>query len=171
MMLSVREAWRRLRSPNLQEVQPDWSHEVLKSLRGMHQEHVKDLCQLGYSPKEAFWLDFACVPFLPWSRSAPGRMELHTVLDLYTDLYCLTVGSLEPADPAKFTALLQERYHRIRKMVATSGGLHQDGARVETGVWADPGQQKWAQAGLLVLWTARAWQRHPSAFPCRLVED
>jgi hypothetical protein len=92
MILSVREAWRRLRSPKLQEVQPDWSHEVLKSLRGMHQEHVKDLCQLGYASKEAFWLDFACVPFLPWSRSAPGRMELRAVLDLYADLYRLTVG-------------------------------------------------------------------------------
>ena len=67
MISSVREAWRRLRVTQVQEVQPDWSGEVLKSVQWMHQEHVKDLCKLGYSPKEAFWVDFACLPFLPWN--------------------------------------------------------------------------------------------------------
>jgi hypothetical protein len=171
MILSVREAWRRLRTPKLPEVPPDWSHEILQSIRWMHQEHVKDLCQLGYSPKEAFWLDFACVPFLPWSRSARGWIGLSTVLDLYVDLYCRTVGPLEPADSQPLTALLWQRFSSIRRTVAVSGGLHHDGARVDASAWADPGQQKWALAGLIVLWTARQWQEHPSAFPCRLVED
>ena len=38
----------------------------------MHQEHVKELGKLGYSAKEAFWVDFACLPFLPWNKTAPG---------------------------------------------------------------------------------------------------
>lgn len=171
MILSVREAWRRLRSPKLQEVQADWSHEVLKSLRWMHQEHVQDLGRLGYSSKEAFWLDFACVPFLPWSRSAHCGMELGTVLDLYLDLYRLTVGPLEPADPETFTTLLRQRFYSVRRMVTASGGLYQDGARVDASGWTKPSQEKWALAGLIVLWTARQWHEHPSAFPCRLIED
>jgi hypothetical protein len=137
----------------------------------MHQEHVKELCQLGYSPKEAFWLDFACLPFLPWSLSARGTIGLGTVLDLYTDLYGLTVGPLEPSDSRTFSTLLRQRYHSIRRTVAASGGPAHDGARVDASGWTDAGQQKWALAGLIVLWTARQWQEHPSAFPCRLVED
>jgi hypothetical protein len=137
----------------------------------MHQEHVKDLRKVGYSPKEAFWLDFACLPFLPWSSSAHRSIGLGTVLDLYTDLYRLTVSQLDPADSQTFIALLRQRYSSVRRMVASSGGLRQDGARVDASGWADAGQQKWALAGLIVLWTARQWQEHPSAFPCRLVED
>ena len=171
MISSVREAWRRLRAVKPQDVQPDCSHEVLQSIRWMHQEHVKDLCRLGYSSKEAFWLDFACLPFLPWSRSAHSCVELATVLGLYADLYRLTVGPLEPADADAFDGLLRRRYRSVREMVAASGGLRQDGARVDASGWADSGQQKWALAGLIVLWTARQWQQHPSAFPCRLVED
>jgi hypothetical protein len=171
MISSVREAWRRLRLIRVQEMQPDWSHEVLKSLRWMHQEHVKDLCEMGYSPKEAFWLDFACLPFLPWDEAAPGRLQLNTVFDLYIDLHRQTVGPLAPADAKTFAALLRQRFYSIQEMVAASGGLHQDGDRVDASRWQEPGQRKWALAGLIVLWTARQWQEHPSAFPCKLVDD
>jgi hypothetical protein len=171
MISSVREAWRRLRLTKLPLVPPDGSLEVLQSIRWMHQEHVKDLHQLGYSPKEAFWLDFACVPFLPWSRSARGSIGLSRVLDLYVDLYRRTVGPLEPADSRSFTALLRQRFYSVRQTVVVQGGLQHDGARVDASAWADPRQQKWALAGLIVLWTARQWQEHPSAFPCRLVDD
>jgi hypothetical protein len=171
MISSVREAWRRLRAPKPPDVEPDWLPEVLKSIQWMHQEHVKDLGKLGYSSKEAFWLDFACVPFLPWSRSGHGRIELSTVLNLYADLYRQTVGPLEPAESETFPVLLRQRYRRIGEMVAASGGLRQDEPAVDAAGWTDSGQQKWALAGLIVLWTARQWQEHPSAFPCRLVED
>lgn len=171
MISSVREAWRRLRAFRPSEAEPDSSHEVLTSIRWMHQEHVKDLSKLGYSPKEAFWLDFACVPFLPWNGAADGGIRLSTVLDVYADLYRATVGPLEPADAESFASLLRQRYHSVRRTVAASGGLRQDGSRVDAAGWKDSGQQKWALAGLIVLWTARQWQEHPSAFPCRLVED
>jgi hypothetical protein len=171
MISSVREAWRRLRSTKIQEVRLDWSQEVLNSVQWMHQEHVKDLCKLGYSPKEAFWVDFACLPFLPWNGAAHSRLRLSTVFDLYTDLYRLTVGPLEPAGSEMFTALLRQRFSSVRQMVAASGGLYHDGARVDASSWTEPGRQKWALAGLIVLWTARQWQEHPSAFPCKLVDD
>jgi len=171
MISSVRKAWQRLRSAKSSKVEPDWPEEVLKSIRWMSQEHVKDLCRLGYSPKEAFWLDFACLPFLPWSPSAHGSIGLSTVLDLYADLYRLTVGPLEPTDSGTFTALLRQRYDSVQRTVVASGGLRHDGAQIDASGWADSSQQKWALAGLIVLWTARQWQQHPSAFPCRLVED
>jgi hypothetical protein len=169
MISSVREAWRRL--TKVQEVQPDWSHEVLDSIRWMHQEHEKDLCKLGYSPKEAFWVDFACLPFLPWNGAAHGRMQLSTILDLYTDLYRQTGDPFMPVDARAFTALLRQRFYSVQQMVALSGGLHQDGPRIDASGWKDAGQQKWALAGLVVLWTARQWQEHPSAFPCKLVDE
>jgi len=151
-------------------VRPDGPHEILQSIGWMHQEHVQDLGRLGYSPKEAFWLDFACLPFLPWNASAPGSIELSTVLDVYADLYHLTVGPPE-SDGESFTALLRQRYDHVRRLVVASGGLHHDGARIDASGWTNSGQRKWALAGLIVLWTARQWQQHPSAFPCRLVED
>lgn len=171
MILSVREAWRRLRAAKPPEAEPNWLPEVLKSIRWMHQEHVRDLTKLGYSPKEAFWLDFACLPFLPWSRSSPNGIDLGTILELYTDLYRRTVGPLKPADSGGFGILLRQRYRSVRQMVVASGGLRHDGTPVDAAGWVDSGQQKWALAGLIVLWTARQWQAHPSAFPCRLVED
>jgi hypothetical protein len=171
MISSVREAWRRLRSTKVQDVQPDWSHEVLNSIRWMHQEHVRDLCKLGYSPKEAFWVDFACLPFLPWNGAAHGRMRLSMVFDLYTDLYHQTGDPLVSTDSQAFAALLRQRFYSVQRMVTVSGGLSQDGARVDASGWKDPGQQKWGLAGLIVLWTARQWQEHPSAFPCKLVDD
>ena len=171
MISSVRDAWRRLRATKPPQEEPDCSHEVLTSIRWLHQEHVKDLRTLGYSPKEAFWLDFACLPFLPWSGTAHSGIRLSTVLSVYIDLYQTTIGPLEPADADAFVTLLRQRYHSVRRTIATSDGLRRDGPRVEGGGWADSGQQKWALAGLIVLWTARQWQEHPSAFPCRLVED
>ncbi|MCU0916436.1 MAG: hypothetical protein MUC88_18005 [Planctomycetes bacterium] len=170
MMALIREVWRRLHAAKPPEAEPDWLPEVLKSIRWMHEEHVRDLGTLGYSPKEAFWLDFACVPFLPWNGFAHRRIELGTVFDLYADLYRLTVGPLEPVESRTFTALLRQRYHSIRQMVASADGLRHDGARIDPVGWTDSGQQKWAVAGLIVLWTARQWQQHPSAFPCRLSE-
>ncbi len=171
MILSVREVWRRLRATKPQAVRPDWSHEVLQSLRWMHQEHVKDLCRLGYSPKEAFWLDFACLPFLPWDGANGSELPLSWILRLYADLYRSTIDSLGPGDEPAFLDLLRQRYHHMKQVVAASPApsAKDTGSRTPEGM--NPGPAKWALGGLIVLRTAREWQTHQAGFPCRLMEN
>ena len=170
MILSVREVWRRLRTTKPQEVRPDVSHEVLQSLRWMHQEHVKDLCGLGYSPKEAFWLDFACLPFLPWAGSNGGsEMPLSWILRLYADLYRSTFDSLSLGDEPAFIELLRQRYHHMRQVVAAAPASSDPENCTAQAVSAEPA--KWTLGGWIVLRTAREWQMHQTGFPCRLRED
>ena len=171
MILSVREAWRRLRSPKAPQAEPDWFYDVLKSLRWMHQEHVKDLCKLGYSPREAFWLDFACLPFLPWDGADGGEMPLSRILELYADIYRTAVDVAGPWDELAFVELLRQRYHRMRQVVAAAPELSSGGTLGPTPAGTDTSPTKWSLGGLIVLWTARAWQTHPAGFPCRLREN
>jgi hypothetical protein len=171
VILSVREAWRRLRTPKAPEGDPDWLHEVLKSIRWMHQEHVKDLRELGYSPREAFWLDFACLPFLPWDGLNGRGMPLSRLLWLYADLYRSTIDSLDPTDEAAFVELLRQRYHHMRQVVAAAPEPSSSGTTDHSSEGMDTGPAKWALGGLIVLWTARAWRTHQAGFPCRLMEN
>ena len=171
MILSVREAWRHLPSPKAPQAEPDWLHEVLKSLRWMYQEHVKDLCALGYSPKEAFWLDFACLPFLPWDGTTRREMPLSRILRLYTDLYRATIDSFEAEDEAAFVELLRQRYHRMRQVVAAAPEPSSSDTIGPTPDGTAAGSAKWALGGLIVLRTAREWQTHQAGFPCRLREN
>jgi hypothetical protein len=171
VILSVREAWRRLCSPKVAKVEPDWLHEVLKALRWMHQEHVKALCELGYSAREAFWLDFACLPFLPWDGANGSEMPLSRILRLYAELYRSTIDSLDPAQESAFVELLRQRYHRMRHVVAAAAEPSSAGTNGCPSERMDPGPAKSALGGLIVLWTAREWQSHQDGFPCRLVED
>jgi hypothetical protein len=173
MISTARGGHRGLRSSRLEEVRPNWLQEVLQSIRWMHQEHVKDLRGLGYSPKEAFWLDFACLPFLPWDKAAGPELRLSTILGLYADIHRSTVGPLEPVDAQAFLALLKQRYGTIRQRVAESGAPAPEAVCRQTP--ADPkqsaGDSKEALAGLIVMRTASEWGQHRSTFPCRLVED
>jgi hypothetical protein len=139
----------------------------------MHQEHVKDLRGLGYSPKEAFWLDFACLPFLPWDKAAGPELRLSMILGLYADIHRSSVGPLDPVDAQAFLRLLKQRYRTIRQKVAESGGPAPEPMRPPTPVDAKPlaGASKEALAGMIVLQTASEWGKHRSAFPCRLIED
>ncbi len=171
MILSVREVWRRLRTVKPPEVRPDVSHEVLQSLRWMHQEHVKDLCRLGYSPKEAFWLDFACLPFLPWDGVNGSEMPLSWILRLYADLYRSTIDSLGTEEEPAFIELLRQRYHHMRQVVAAAPASVSDDAPGRTPKGMDTEPARCALGGLIVLRTAREWQTHQAGFPCRLMEN
>jgi hypothetical protein len=173
MLSTARGAYHSPRSSRLQEVRPDWLHDILQSIRWMHREHVKDLRGLGYSPKEAFWLDFACLPFLPWDKTAGPEMHLSVILKLYADIHCSTVGPVNPADTQTFVDLLKRRYSTIRQRITESGAP----ARQETGprpAMAEGPRTKEAKealAGMIVMQTAQEWGLHRSTFPCRLVED
>jgi hypothetical protein len=139
----------------------------------MHQEHVKDLRGLGYSPKEAFWLDFACLPFLPWNKAAGPELRLSMILGLYADIHRSTVGSQEPVNTQAFLSLLKQRYRTIRQRVAESGGSAAEASQPQTPAQTKQpaGDSKETLAGLIVMRTAREWGQHRSTFPCRLVED
>jgi len=154
-------------------VRPNWLQDVLQSIRWMHQEHVKDLRGLGYSPKEAFWLDFACLPFLPWNKAAGPELRLSTILGLYADIHRSTVGSQESVNMQAFVELLKQRYSAIRQRVAESAKSAPENTRSQapTDSKSSEGGSKVALAGVIVMRTASEWGQHRSAFPCRLVED
>jgi hypothetical protein len=171
------EAARTLRVDGPRRIRPGRRREILESIRWMHRAHVRDLGRLGYSAKEAFWLDFACLPFLPWDPRAGGEMPLSWVLGLYADLYRRAFGSFGSREERPFVELLRQRYHRMRQLVAAASAAAPEAATggVPGGKDTGPvgGAQDWAslQGGLIVLQTARAWQMHHASFPCRLVED
>lgn len=173
MISTAREGHRGLRTSRLEEVRPNWLQDILQSIRWMHQEHVKDLRGLGYSPKEAFWLDFACLPFLPWDKARGPELRLSMILSLYADIHRSTVGSQESVNTRAFLGLLKQRYRTIRRQVAESRGPASQAARPQAS--ADPklpaGDSKEAMASFIVMRTASEWGQHRSAFPCRLVED
>jgi hypothetical protein len=173
MLSTARGAHHGPRSSRFEEVQPGWLHDILQSIRWMHREHVKDLRGLGYSPKEAFWLDFACLPFLPWDKTAGPEMRLSAILKLYADIHRSTVGPVKPADTQAFLSLLKQRYRTIRQRISELGARAREevGRQQIGGVGPQLGETKEALASLIVMQTAHEWGRHRSAFPCRLVED
>jgi hypothetical protein len=137
----------------------------------MQREHARDLCRLGYSAQEAFWLDFACLPFLPWDGTVDSEMPLSCILRLYADVYRSTVGSSGPWNEAAFVELLRRRYYGMRQLVAATQEVSSGVPDGHTPAPAEAGPAKWALGGLIVLQTARAWQAHRTRFPCRLVEN
>jgi hypothetical protein len=64
-----------------------------------------------------------------------------------------------------------QRYHRMRQVVAGSPEPSSAGTACRTAEAMETGPAKCALGGLIVLWTARAWQTHPAGFPCRLREN
>lgn len=170
MISTAREILRSLRAGRWERVRPDWLQDVLQSIRWIHGEHVKDLRELGYSSKEAFWLNFACLPFLPWDASAGPEIRLSELLELYADLHRSTVGPLQSDDTQAFLDLLKHRYRTIRRSVAESESMPRK-QPVDPSVCTENGASKSALAGLIITQTAREWQQHRSTFPCRLVED
>jgi hypothetical protein len=123
MLSSIRKAVRNLSSIRLERTWTAQQKEVLQAIRWIHREHVSQLCRLGYSPREAFWLNLACLPFLPWSRGAAHEMPLNRVLAVYADLYDSTVEPLAMEDEAEFLGLLRDRYVHIREILAGSNGV------------------------------------------------
>ncbi len=172
MLSTARGAHHGPRSSRFEEVRSGWLHDILQSIRWMHKEHVKDLRGLGYSPKEAFWLDFACLPFLPWDKTAGPEVRLSVILKLYADIHCATVGPVKFADTQAFLDLLKRRYRTIREKMAESGTRDREGtARQQANAGPQTPDAKEAMAGVIVMQTAREWGQHRTSFPCRLVED
>mgnify|MGYP006280870805 FL=1 len=170
MLSSIRKAVHGLSSLKLRHVCPGQQQEILQAIRWIHREHVSHLQRLGYSAREAFWLNLACLPFLPWDRGACTEMPLSRVLGVYADLYRSTVEPLASDDEQAFLKLLRQRYMSIRQVIARSDGCGGADGNGSAG-GNSSGAVKWDQAGAIVSQTAEEWQKHEGAFPCRLVED
>jgi hypothetical protein len=148
--------------------------QVLGSLYLLYKSHSAQLQAAGYSKIEAFWLNFGCLPFLPWARQAPDRLHLTQVLRLYLGIYQYNTGSdLKPEAIPAFLELLADRYRMARKIAALQDAAHLE---TELGRFALPGERdttRTTKAASIVLHTIAEWQKQTGAdrLPCMLVED
>ncbi len=148
--------------------------EALGSLYLLYKFHSAQLEAVGYTPTEAFWLNFVCLPFLPWAKQAENRLKLTAVLRLYVGIYQHNTGDrLKPEAVPAFLELLLDRYRMAREIAGIA-----DAAQVERelGRLALPGEHDTARtsrAGAIVLHTIVEWQKQTDdeRLPCMLVED
>jgi hypothetical protein len=148
--------------------------QTLTSLYLLYRSQSTQLQAAGYTKKEAFWLSFGCVPFLPWAEHSENLLSLTEILRLYLGIYQHnTDGDLQPEAISAFLELLVDRYRMAREIVAL-----EDASRLETelGRFALPGEQDTARrsrAAAIVLHTIAEWQKQTGQdrLPCTLVED
>jgi hypothetical protein len=148
--------------------------EVLGSLYLLYKSHSAQLQAAGYTPTEAFWLNFGCLPFLPWAGQSEHRLHLAAVLRLYLGIYQHNTGNeVRPEAVAAFLELLVARYRMAREIAAI-----EDTAQLERelGRFALPGEHdaaRTARAGSMVLHTIAEWRKltGEDRLPCMLVED
>lgn len=146
----------------------------MASLYEFYTEHTTALQNIGHSPNEAFWLHFACLPFLPWDDEAENEVRLSQILSLYLSIYRDNIDShIKPEDETAFIKLLEERYTMVLELMSAENPSQ---SLLELAGFVLPGQNnatKCAHAGFIVLNTKREWERqqrqHP--LPYRLVRD
>ena len=144
------------------------------SLYAFHMEHRRQLANAGYSTSEAFWLNFACLPFLPWDDKSENEVGLTQLLKLYLEIYKDNVDrNLKPQNEQAFVSLLKERFDMVRQIISKADPSQ---LRLELGRFILPGESdvvKRKEAALIVLNTTVEWekQRPQDSIPCKLVED
>ena len=141
--------------------------DLRESIIRLHRSHVTALQQAGYNAQEAFWLNFACIPFLPWDRKSDQLVHLGQMFDIYLDLYRTSIDAVTSEQETNFRELLCTRYYVVRQhlselstMVSEEGG----------GADIDAAQHKWVRAALIVQKTATQW-REGTLLPYRLILD
>src|SRR5512146_1495339 len=148
--------------------------EALGSLYLLYKSHSEQLQAAGYTPTEAFWLNFACLPFLPWAERSQDRLHLTAVLRLYLGIYQHNTGeNIQPEALAAFLELLVDRYWLAKDIDAREDASQR--AR-QLGRLALPGEHdtaRTAQAAAIVLQTVAEWQKQTGddRLPCMLMED
>jgi hypothetical protein len=148
--------------------------EALGSLYLLYKSHSAQLQEVGYTGTEAFWLNFGCLPFLPWAEQSKNRLTLTQVLRLYLGIYQHSAGGdVRPEAVAAFLELLADRY-RMAKQIATiedASQLERELAHIALPGEHDPARA--ARAGSIVLHTIAEWRKLTGndRLPCMLVED
>jgi hypothetical protein len=148
--------------------------DVLASLYLLYKFHTDELTKVGYSKEEAFWLNYACLPFLPWTEQSENEILLTQVVRLYLGIYQFNTGSaIKPENVPAFIELLIDRYRMAKDVVLIED---QEQLRMELGRFAlahhgEP--PKLIEAGSIILETMAEWRNQTGSerLPCRLVED
>ena len=153
---------------------PEQPPEPVISLYKFYTEHTTALQNIGYSRREAFWLHFGCLPFLPWDDQSENKIKLSEVFGLYASIYRDSIdGNVKAEDKPAFIKLLEERYRMLLDLMSTDDTMQ---LALEVGRFVLPGQNdatKCSYAGLIVLNTKDEWeqQRRQNTIPCKLIED
>lgn len=148
--------------------------EPMISLYEFYMEHTAALQNVGYSRREAFWLHFGCLPFLPWDDQSENKIRLSQVFSLYASIYRDNIdGGVKAEDEPAFIKLLEERYRMVLDLISTENTME---LALELGRFVLPGQNdatKCTYTGLIVLNTKDEWEqlRREDTIPCKLVED
>lgn len=96
--------------------------EKLYGLYHLYKEGIKHWQDRGFSPEEAFWIQFAeiCSPMV-WDNNAPTEVKLSEVLRLYLSIYCEQVNShMKAYEELAFLELLKERYEKVNLIIFQS---------------------------------------------------
>lgn len=148
--------------------------QLLGSLYLLYKFHAEELRKAGYTPKEAFWLNFTCLPFLPWDRRSEAKINLTEVLRLYLGIYQYsTNNSISPEDVPAFLELLADRYKMAKGIVSVKD---QSQMTIQLGRLALPEERnivRLTRAASILLHTVNEWQSQigQDRLPCMLLED
>jgi hypothetical protein len=150
--------------------------ETVSSLYLFSRDHAEKLQDAGYSPVEAFWISFACLPFLPWGNCSENKILLSRAIRLYLGIYLQYIDpSMEAESERDFFDLLRDRYYRIKEIVsgANLSRLDVDSQLSSFIIPGPSGHEKQIHAGLIVLNSKLEWDRQKlhDPLPCTLVED
>ena len=148
--------------------------QALGSLYLLYKSHSAQLEAVGYTKTEAFWLNFGCLPFLPWAKQSENRLNLTQVLRLYLGIHQYNTGGvIKPEAIPAFLELLVDRYRMAKDIAAIEDPSQLE---MELGRFALPGEHDVARttrAASIVPHTMAEWQRQTGddRLPCMLVED
>ena len=148
--------------------------QTLASLYLLYKHQATELQEAGFSPKEAFWLHFGCLPSLPWDEQAQEKIPLTQILRLYVGTYQHDVDDgLDPEGAAEFPQLLIDRYRMARETASDADPLHR---QRKLGSFLLPGTISACKAAVAVsilLHTLTEWQKQDGneRLPCALVDD
>jgi len=148
--------------------------QTLGSLYLLYKLHAAALQEVGFTPKEAFWLNFASLPFLPWDTSSENKLHLTQVLRLYVGIYQHNVpGVLKPEAIPAFLELLADRYRMAKQMASIQDASQQEIALRRFALPREKNAAKIAKASSVVLHSIAEWQKQEGEdrLPCVLIED
>jgi hypothetical protein len=150
--------------------------EIMSLLYLFYKDHSEKLRDVGYSPAGAFWINFACLPFLPWSERSEKTIRLSQALRLYLGIYRYYIdSSMKEQREPDFIELLKDRYYAVKDMVSRADASQSD-IELELGRFILPrsdNAEMQIHAGLVVLNTKLEWERQKRREPlaCGFVED
>ncbi len=148
--------------------------QILTSVYLLYGHHVRELQKAGFSPKEAFWLHFGCLPFLPWDEQSQERITLTQILRLYVGVYQRDVD--DPIPPEGVPAFLQLLIDRYRMAAETMSETDPSHRQRMLGSFLLPGTTRAGKAAVaisILLHTLEEWQKQDGneRLSCALVDD